>query len=78
MTSLLKNSSIELQNLATNIRLFRARKNITQDQFSKLAKLSVSSIINIESCKCRPTFTIMLRLSEAMNLSCVSSLFNEA
>lgn len=56
-------------NIAKNIRFLRSKKGISQDRLSKLADLSLNTIVKIESGKNRnPTIVTLARIAEALNI----------
>ena len=50
--------------MKNNIKIERARKNITQAQLAQLAKVSRQTINSMELCKYVPSTVLSLRLSK--------------
>jgi len=57
-------------NIAKNIKKLRQEKGISQDRLSKLADLSLNTIVNIESGNNpNPTIETLEKIAKALNVS---------
>jgi len=57
-------------NIARNIRKLRQKKGISQDRLSKLADLSLNTIVNIESGNNpNPTIETLEKIAKALDVS---------
>jgi len=57
-------------NIARNIRKLRQKKGISQDRLSKLADLSLNTIVNIESGNNpNPTIETLEKIAKALEVS---------
>jgi len=57
-------------NIARNIRKLRQKKGISQDRLSKLADLSLNTIVNIESGNNpNPTIETLKKIAKALEVS---------
>jgi len=57
-------------NIAKNIRKLRRTKGLSQDRLSKLADLSLNSIVNIEAGNnLNPTIETLERIAKALEVS---------
>ncbi len=63
--------NLKYTNLITNIKYYRFKNNITQEQLAELADLSVSYIKQIESCKTfkNVSFLTLIKISNAFNIT---------
>lgn len=61
-----------------NIKKYRRKRNLTQEELAEFSDLSISYIKQIESCKDfkNLTLTTMLKLSKALDVS-ISDLFKD-
>lgn len=57
-------------NIAKNIKRLRREKGISQDRLSKLADLSLNTIVNIEAGNNpNPTFETLQKIADALGVS---------
>lgn len=72
------NVYIEYNNLSTNIKKFRLKKKLTQEQLAEKAKCSTSYIKQIESQKNfkNVSFITILNISEALGID-IADLFKK-
>jgi len=57
-------------NIAKNIKKLRKEKGISQDRLSKLADLSLNTIVNIEAGNNpNPTFETLQKIAKSLNVS---------
>jgi len=63
-------SNISKSNIAKNIKKLRRKKGISQDRLSKLADLSLNTIVNIEaSNNSNPTIETLEKIAKALGVS---------
>lgn len=63
-------NNISKSNIARNIKKLRQEKGISQDRLSKLADLSLNTIVNIEaSSNPNPTIETVERIARALDVS---------
>ena len=56
--------------IANNIRKIRQEKGISQDRLSKLADLSLNTVVNVESgANPNPTIETIRKIAKALNIS---------
>jgi len=65
-----KSNNNQSSNISENIRKIRAEKGISQDRLSKLADLSLNTIVNVESgANPNPTVETLLKIADALGVS---------
>ena len=58
------------KNIGKKVRAIRIKKSISQDRLSKLADLSLNTIVNIESgLNSNPTVDTLIKIANALNIS---------
>jgi len=63
-------SNISKSNIAKNIKRLRQEKGISQDRLSKLADLSLNTVVNIETGNnLNPTIETIERIAKALEIS---------
>ena len=63
------NTSIIKNTIGENIRDLRLKKGISQDRLSKLADLSLNTIVKIESGKNKnPTIVTLIKIAKSLNV----------
>jgi len=63
-------NNISKSNIAKNIKKLRQEKGISQDRLSKLANLSLNSIVNIEAGNNpNPTIETLEKIAKAFDIS---------
>ena len=63
-------SNISKSNIAQNIKRLRQKKGISQDRLSKLADLSLNTVVNIETGNnLNPTIETIERIAKALEIS---------
>ena len=61
------NSSLKIAN---NIKKIRQEKNISQDRLSKLADLSLNTVVNVESgANPNPTIETLVKIANALGVT---------
>ena len=55
--------------MKNNIRLFRVKHNLTQDQLAEMLEVSRQTIISLEKEKYNPSITLAFKLSEVFKCS---------
>lgn len=56
--------------IANNIRIFRSRRGISQDRLSKLADLSLNTIVKIEAGKNKnPTIVTLSKIAKSLKVA---------
>ena len=56
--------------IANNIKKIRQEKGISQDRLSKLADLSLNTVVNVESgANSNPTIETIRKIAKALNIS---------
>lgn len=69
MPSMSRNNSKPKNTIAKNIKRFRQEKDISQDRLSKLADLSLNTIVNIESGgNPNPTIETLNKIANALGV----------
>lgn len=58
----------KMKMLAQQIKVFRAKSNMTQEDLAKASGLSPCAIGLIESCKRKPRVTSLVKIAEALNV----------
>lgn len=67
MNQVSKNSG---QNIGEKVRTVRIKKGLSQDRLSKLADLSLNTVVNIESgLNSNPTVDTLIKIANALNVS---------
>ncbi len=63
-------SNISKSNIAKNIKKLRQKKGISQDRLSKLADLSLNTIVNVEvGNNSNPTIETLEKIAKALDVS---------
>jgi len=63
-------STISKSNIAKNIKKLRQKKGISQDRLSKLADLSLNTIVNVEvGNNSNPTIETLEKIAKALDVS---------
>ncbi len=62
------NKKQKLEILATNIRKYRAVCRFSQEELAERADLTQQYICSLENAKANPTFMVLTRLTEALNI----------
>ena len=58
------------KNIGEKVRAIRIKKDLSQDRLSKLADLSLNTIVNIESgLNSNPTVDTLIKIANALNVS---------
>lgn len=58
-----------LSNIGTNIKKIRLKKGISQDRLSKMADLSLNTIVNVESgVSPNPTIDTLISITKALGV----------
>ena len=58
------------QNIGKNIKKYRSERKISQDRLSKLADLSLNTVVNVESGENpNPTIETLTKIAKALNVS---------
>lgn len=64
-----KSNNNQSSNISENIRKIRAEKGISQDRLSKLADLSLNTVVNVESgANPNPTVETLLKIAGALDV----------
>lgn len=64
-----KSNNNHPSNISENIRKIRAEKGISQDRLSKLADLSLNTVVNVESgANPNPTVETLLKIAGALDV----------
>ena len=58
----------EMKILANEIKVLRAKNNMTQEDLAKASGISPCAIALIESCKKKPRVATLVKLSKALNV----------
>lgn len=58
-----------INNFATNLRVERARKKITQERLAEMADITPEYLARIEAGKYNPTLVVVAKLAEALGTS---------
>ncbi len=56
------------ETIATNIRMQRAKKHITQEQLAELIGLSTTSLCSLENNSALPKITTLMKLAEVFDI----------
>lgn len=59
----------QLENLAKNIRKYRAVCHFSQEELAEKANLTQQYICSLENARSNPTYLVLIRLAEALNVS---------
>lgn len=57
-----------LKRLANQIKVLRARNNMTQEELSRASGVSACAITFIESCKKKPRVATIIKIAKALNV----------
>ncbi len=57
------------QNIASNIRQYRAKKKISQEKLSELTGISQQHISNIENEQVNPSIELLLKIADALDVT---------
>ena len=57
------------QNIASNIRQYRAKKKISQEKLSDLTGISQQHISNIENEQVNPSIELLMKISDALEVT---------
>ena len=58
------------KNIGEKVRALRIKKDLSQDRLSKLADLSLNTVVNIESgLNSNPTVDTLIKIANALNVS---------
>ena len=58
------------KNIGEKVRAIRIKKGLSQDRLSKLADLSLNTVVNIESgLNSNPTIDTLIKIASALNVS---------
>ena len=57
------------QNIASNIRQYRAKKKISQEKLSDLTGISQQHISNIENEQVNPSIELLLKIADALEVT---------
>ena len=57
-----------LQKLATEIKVLRARKNMTQEELANVSGVSECAITFIENCKKKPRVSTIVKIARALEV----------
>ena len=58
------------KNIGEKVRAIRIKKDLSQDRLSKLADLSLNTVVNIESgLNSNPTVDTLIKIANALNVS---------
>lgn len=58
-----------INNFATNLRVERARRKITQERLAEMADITPEYLARIEAGKYNPTLVVVVKLAEALGTS---------
>lgn len=58
----------KMKMLAQQIKVFRAKNNMTQEDLAKASGISPCAIALIENCKKKPRVATLVKISEALNV----------
>ena len=58
-----------INNFATNLRVERARKKITQERLAEMADITPEYLARIEAGKYNPTLVVVVKLAEALDIN---------
>lgn len=70
-------NNVSKSNIAKNIKKLRQKRGISQDRLSKLADLSLNTVVNIEAGNNQnPTIETLKKIAKALGIS-VADLFKD-
>lgn len=58
----------KMRKLATEIKVLRAKKNMTQEELANASGVSVCAITFIEGCKKRPRVATLVKIAKALEV----------